>query len=80
MILSLLSVIITDQFLFVASSMDVDEDLVREQNVIDVEEDGNADAMSVMSEEVPWQGRHAQDSEGPEVGKYLILLFCSLFY
>ena len=57
--------------------MDVDEDHVREQNVIDVEEDGNADAMSVMSEEVPWQGRH---EEGPEVGAYLVLLFCSLFH
>ena len=61
--------------------MDVDEDYVREQNVIDVEEDGNADAISVVeSEEVPWQGRHAQDFEGPEVGTYLFLLFCSLSY
>ena len=60
--------------------MDVDDEHVHKQNV-SIEEDGNADAMSVAeSEEVPWQGRHAQDLEGPEVGTYLILLFCSLFY
>ena len=60
--------------------MDVDDEHVPEQNV-STEEDGNADAVSVIeSEEVPWQGRHAQDSEGPEVGKYLVLLFCSLFH
>ena len=59
--------------------MDVDDEHVHEQNV-SIEEDGNADAVSVASEEVPWQGRHEDVPEGPEVGKYLILLFCSLFY
>ena len=59
--------------------MDVDDEHVREQN-ISVEEDGNAGTVSVISEEVPWQGRHEDVPEGPEVGKYLVLLFCSLFY
>ena len=59
--------------------MDVDDEHVREQNV-SIEENGNADAVLVVSEEVPWQGRHEDVPEGPEVGKYLILLFCSLFY
>ena len=60
--------------------MDVDDEHVQEQNILS-EENGNADAEAVMvSEEVSWQDHHAQDFEGPEMGKYLILLFCSLFY
>ena len=59
--------------------MDVDDEHVQEQNV-SIEEVGNADAVSVISEEVPWQGRHEDVPEVHEVGKYLILLFCSLFY
>ena len=74
MIPSLSSLVSTDQILFLVSSMDVDNDHITHSIY---EKDDNADTELIMeSEEVPWQGHYTHNSEGLEVGAYLILLFC----